>query len=60
MAKFRIYAGDLEAHRVDASTERGAIRKWLNEMGYDSINQAASECFCKPDEIRAVKLTFVR
>lgn len=53
---YRIYCGDAEQHRVDAASEAQAISKWLDLMSYDFIEQAAVENFCKPQQIRAMKL----
>jgi hypothetical protein len=59
MPFFKIKTGDCDQHRVEAKNERGAITKWLNDMGYEGIYDAAEQHLCEPHEIIAVKLVYL-
>jgi hypothetical protein len=53
--KFRIVAGSSVYGWKPAATEQDAIREWLIDYGYRSLDQAAKEHFCTASDIRAVK-----
>lgn len=40
-------------HRVRAEDEMHAIEVWLDEQGYDSIDHAAREYHCQPEDFTA-------
>ena len=54
MAKFRIYVKEEYQCTVQASGEEAAIEEWVDGCGFDSIEQAADEYFCQPDEITSL------
>jgi len=45
---------DIVLGYVEAPDEPEAIHRWLDEAGYDSIDDAANECFCEPEDIKAI------
>ncbi len=54
MPRYMIYCKDAAQHVVEAANEADAIQVWLDGPGaYDSIEHAASENYCEPDEITA-------
>ena len=56
MNYYRIYIGDYAQHTVRAFTEKDAIGKWLNDQGYDSADEAASEYELNAEDISAMLL----
>lgn len=53
---YRIMVAGRPQHDIRARNTDDAVRRWLHEtMGYDSIQQAASEYGCRPDQIKAEK-----
>jgi hypothetical protein len=50
---FVIFAKGEPQHTVVAVSEEAAIKRWLDEQGYDCIEHAASEYFCTPADFRA-------
>lgn len=43
-------------HTVPAANAEAAMKRWLDEEGYDCIEHAAAEYFCKPSNFRAEPL----
>lgn len=56
MAEFKIYCDGREQHRISARDESEALEKWLDLMCFESLEQAAEEYFCSPEDIEAKKL----
>lgn len=52
--RYQIFTGNAPQHTIDAYNEDDAVDQWLNMMGYESLEHAAKEHFCHPDEIEAV------
>ncbi len=48
-----IFAKGEAQHTVAAADAEAAMKRWLDEQGYDCIEHAAAEYFCKPDDFRA-------
>lgn len=57
MPRFKIYCDRAAQHIVEADDEFDAIQVWLDDVGgYDSIEHAAAENFCDPEDIYAQRL----
>lgn len=56
MPEFSIVVAGVPRSTIDASDEDHAIARWLDMNGYEGLGDAASECFCKEDEIVAESL----
>ena len=51
-----IIANGEPQHTVTAENTEAAMKRWLDEQGYDCIEHAAAEYFCKPSDFRAEPL----
>jgi len=61
MPVWMIYCKEAQQHVVEALDEKSAIQKWLDGPGaYDSIEHAAAENYCTPEEITARRRVFRR
>lgn len=53
MRNFVIYTGNMRAHTIQASSAAEAVERWLSMMGYETLEEAARENWCTPEEIEA-------
>lgn len=54
--RFQIHTGRTKSHIVEADSSAAALAEWMAMNFYETREQAARECFCKPDEIEAEQL----
>ncbi len=51
---YMIACADAYQHKVIAPSPEWAIKIWLDQQGYDSLEEAAKENYCLADEIKAI------
>jgi hypothetical protein len=54
--RFEIWIGDYQQHTVRATDGASAVKKWLEDQGYDTLDQAAKEYDLSGSDIVAAEV----
>lgn len=52
--EYLIVCGEAYQHRVRAFSATEALHLWLDNQGYETIEAAARENYCGPEDIKAI------
>lgn len=58
MKRYQIFAKTHPQHFVKAHDPQDAVKKWLDVMAYETIEEAAREYFCGTEDFSAVEVSF--